>query len=93
MKNVEKEIAKINDRIDNIMKYFEERESKCVPACGENIEYKTYEILRRMKFDNDIQKFEKRYLEVEEEIKKLSKEREYILAEKNKIEHKFYTGC
>ena len=98
MKNseLEKEIKEINKRIDNLFFVLEKQnEAKC--AAVENyprtdeILFKTYETIRRMKFDNDMQFSEKRIKELDEQIASLEKEKQYIIADRQDIERRFYS--
>lgn len=97
MRNLKNELYKINNKMDRIvdtlkMQEMEKREVKCCESRSEDITYKIYEIVSRMKFDNDMQNIEKMHNEVNEQIKKLEREREKIIAEKMDIERKFYSG-
>lgn len=102
MRNLKNELYKINNKMDRIvdtlkmqelkMQEMDNRESKCCASKSEDITYKIYEIVSRMKFNNDIQDIEKKHNEVNEQIKKLEREREYIIAEKLDIERKYYSG-
>ena len=98
MKNteLEKEIKKVNERIDNLFFIIErQNEAKCVPAENyarrDEVIFKTYETIRRMKFDNDMQISEKRIKELDEQIANLEKEKQYRIADRQDIERRFYS--
>ena len=97
MKNsdLEKEIVKINSRIDKLCDVIERQiyAKTCVsinsPKQDEMIG-RIYDIVKRMKFDNDIQMWDRRAAEVDEKIKDLEKNREHIQYEKQEIERRYY---
>ena len=98
MKNteLEKEIKKANERIDNLFFIIErQNEAKCAPAENyprrDEIIFKTYETIRRMKFDNDMQIADKKIKELDEQIANLEKEKQYRIADRQDIERRFYS--
>lgn len=99
MKNteLEKEIKKVNARIDMLMSEIERQNEAKTCACTDNyprrdeILFKTYETIRRMKFDNDMQISEKRIKELDEQIANLEKEKQYRIADRQDIERRFYS--
>ena len=97
MKNsdLEKEILKINSRLDKLFDVISmERNAKtCVSVSSPTQDMmigKIYDIVKRMKFDNDRQMWDRRAAEVDEKIKDLEKNREYIKYEKQEIERQYY---
>lgn len=97
MKNsdLEKEILKINSRLDKLFDVITmERSVKtCVPVSSPTQDMmivKIYDIVKRIKFDNDMQIWDRRAAEVDEKIKDLERNREHIKDEKQEIERKYY---
>lgn len=92
--NYEKEFEKVNSRIDRVMSILEEqRKNECVSvACNSsnNIEHKTYELVKKMKYDNDMKIWQEKIQKVDEEIKKLEKEKLYMIDEKCGLERRYY---
>lgn len=99
MKNseLEKEIVKINARIDMLMSEMEKQNDLKTCACTDNyprkdeIMFKTYEIVRRMKLDNDMQIANKKIKEIDEQMTNLEKEKNFRMAERQDIERRFYS--
>lgn len=99
MKNaeLEKEIKKVNARIDMLMSEMEKQNELKTCACTDNyprrdeILFKTYETIRRMKFDNDMQIADQRIKEIDEQMTNLEREKNYRMAERQDIERRFYS--
>ena len=97
MKNsdLEKEILKINSRLDKLFDVItmERNVKTCVSVSSPTQDMmigKIYDIVKRMKFDNDMQIWDRRAAEVDEKIKDLERNREHIKYEKQEIERKYY---
>lgn len=97
MKNseLEKEIKKVNARIDMLMSEMEKQnEVKCAAVENyprrDDLIFKTYDILRRMKYDSDIKNYEDRILEIDDQIKGLEKEKQCWIAEKQDAETRYF---
>lgn len=89
------EIKKLNSKFDMIFEEFMKRnEAKCAPIENyprrDEVIFKTYEIVRRMKFDNDMQIADKKIKEIDEQMANLEKEKNYRMAEIQDIERRFY---
>ena len=97
MKNseLEKEIKKMNERIDMLMSEMERKNELKTCSCTDNylrrdeVIFKTYETVRRMKFDNDMQIAGKKIKEIDEQIANLEREKNYRMAEIQDIERRF----
>lgn len=97
MKNseLEKEIVKINARIDRLCEVIERQNysKTCVtvnsPKSDELI-CKIYNIVNRMKFDSDIQMWDRRAADVDDKIKDLELQKQHIMYEKQEIERRYY---
>lgn len=91
---IQNQIREIHERIDKIVDRLEMQDRKVCcesrPNRNEEIQHKTYEMVKRMKFNSDMKLMEERYQKIENEIKTLEKEKEYITAERNNIEKKYY---
>lgn len=92
---IEKELSRINSRIDEIISKLKEKEEKvCCEARPiqrqDEIQYKTYKSVKRMKFDNDMKRLEDRLQEIKTKIDNLENERTHILRECEDIERKYY---
>ena len=100
MKNseLEKEIKKINARIDMLMSEMEKQNELKTCACTDNyprrdeILFKTYETIRIMKFDNDMEIWDRRAADVDDQIKDLEQQKQHIIFEKQEIENRYYNG-
>lgn len=92
---IEKELSRINSRIDEMISKLKEKEEKvCCEAMPrarqDEIQYKTYETVKRMKFDNDMKRREDRIQEIKKQIDNLEIEKAHILRECEDIERKYY---
>ena len=97
MKNsdLEKEILKINSRLDKLFDVItmERNVKTCVSVSSPTQDMmigKIYDIVKRMKFDNDMQIWDRRAAEIDEKIKDLEMHREHIKYEKQEIERQYY---
>ena len=97
MKNsdLEKEILKINSRLDKLFDVItmERNVKTCVPVSSPTQDMmmcKIYNIVNRMKFDNDIQMWDKRVADVDDKIKDLELQKQHIMYEKQEIERRYY---
>lgn len=97
MKNseLEKEIVKINARIDRLCEVIEKQNysKTCVTVNSpksDELMCKIYTIVNRMKFDNDIQMWDRRAADVDDKIKDLELQKQHIMYEKQEIERRYY---
>lgn len=97
MKNseLEKEIKKMNERIDMLYELVNRQMNvkTCVSVSSprqDEIIGKIYNIVNRMKFDNDIQMWDRRAADVDDKIKDLELQKQHIMYEKQEIERRYY---
>lgn len=97
MKNsdLEKEIKKMNERIDMLYELVNTQTNvkTCVSVSSprqDEIIGKIYNIVNRMKFDSDIQMWDRREADVDDKIKDLELQKQHIIYEKQEIERRYY---
>lgn len=97
MKNteLEKEIKKMNERINMLYELVNRQMNvkTCVAVSSpkqDEIIGKIYNIVNRMKFDSDIQMWDRRAADVDDKIKDLEQQKQHIMYEKQEIERRYY---
>ena len=91
VKDLEKEVINLSERIDKLAEIvMRPVKMECNAPRTEEIQHKTYEIVKRMAFNVDMKRQEDKIEKVNKEIEKMQKEKEYLMLEADNIQRKYY---